>query len=583
MGLYSTYKVKVYSGDGSTFLRQIILNVPRVKGDGQLAGTGTAGSFSRESWGAFCGVVNTDENWLHTKAEMSPFWTAFYCNSDSTTAAAFFSGGSAINMYNFITPTGPQTNTAIRLVFNNGAYIKITCTDASTFRYNFAYYDKNDVSYGSITIYLTQNLSSTSNVSKFCFLPFVYANQDGTITDYKLRTFTDFNTYSACYYDVTYDISRERYTWVVEVTPSTGTPKRGFPTEVAAVDLTNFYQGVKPLDPSDPYSDVPDSEPSGPAAGTGIPANDPVDIPGLPTASAIDTGFISLFNPTLAQVKALADFMWTNTLFDINNLKKIFANPMDCILGFNMVPVDVPSGSLANVTIGNIISTVTMNMATSQWVEKDCGSLNVDQWIGNYMDFAPDSKYSIYLPYIGVRELSTDDLVGKTVKLVYHVDVLSCSCIAFLKCGDSVLYEFAGQCGYSIPVTNTDFTQMIANICRLTIGIGGAVAGGGMSAQGVGNMVDAVMGLKPQIHRSGSVGGSTGLMGGQTPYLIMELPNICKPERQYHYLGYPSFVTKKLGNLSGFASFESVILDGIGCTDEERNIILAMCREGIYL
>ena len=124
---------------------------------------------------------------------------------------------------------------------------------------------------------------------------------------------------------------------------------------------------------------------------------------------------------------------------------------------------------------------------------------------------------------------------------------------------------------------------MIANICRLAIGVGGAVAGGGISAQGVGNMVDAVMGLKPEVHRSGSVGGSTGLMGGQTPYLIMELPNICKPTKQYHYLGYPSFVTKKLGDLSGFASFESVILDGIGCTDEERNMILAMCREGIYL
>ena len=478
------------------------------------------------------------------------------CTKQDSYLNSYVQDGIVINYFlrigaGSLLPGVTDQRTGIRFTFNNGSYIIWDSEYSDRAIDRLRYYDKNN----------NLILTATGNY---------YAQYCPFILPLPLMFNGELDAYGRGIWGGSKTGAGEVFSFGSTIVEKTGS-------------LFFWYTDLEPVDVDDPYVNIPDSQPSGPAEGTGIPANDPVDIPSLPTASAIDTGFISLFNPTLTQVRDLADFMWTNTLFDVNNLKKIFANPMDCILGFNMVPVDVPSGGTASVTVGNIVSTVSMNVATSQWVEKDCGSINVNQWIGNYMDFAPDSKYSIYLPYIGVRELSTDDLVGKTVKLVYHVDVLSCSCLAFLKCGDSVLYEFAGQCGYSIPVTNNDFTQMIANICRLAVGIGGAAAGGGMSASGVGNMADAVMGLKPQVHRSGSVGGSTGLMGGQTPYLIMELPNICKPTKQYHYLGYPSFVTKKLGDLSGFASFESVILDGIGCTDEERNIILAMCREGIYL
>ena len=115
----------------------------------------------------------------------------------------------------------------------------------------------------------------------------------------------------------------------------------------------------------------------------------------------------------------------------------------------------------------------------------------------------------------------------------------------------------------------------------------GAAATGGFTApsaiQTGASAINNVVNAKPQIHRSGSIGSGAGIMGLQTPYLIAEYPNPCKPKKQYHYMGYPSFVTVKLGDLTGYASFENVILDGISCTDEERQIILAMCQEGIYL
>ena len=350
--------------------------------------------------------------------------------------------------------------------------------------------------------------------------------------------------------------------------------------------LQTFFAGVEPVDMDDPYVNIPDSEPSGPAEGTGIPDSDPVDIPTTPTVSVTDTGFVGLFNPTLQQVQDLADYMWTG-LFDLNTFKKIFADPMDCILGFNMVPVDVPSGSPAAVRVGNISTGVQMNVATSQWVEVDCGNLTIDLPYGSYLDYAPYSKFSLYLPYIGIVELSTDDVVGKTLTLKYHVDILSCSCVAFLKCGDSVLYQFTGSCGYSIPLTGDSFRQTVANVVSIAATVGGVVASGGISAPAAvaagASITSNVMNSKPEIHRSGSIGSSAGLLGIQTPYLIMELPHACKPKKQYHYLGYPGFITAKVGDISGYAEFESVILDGIGCTSEERQMIESYCSGGIYV
>jgi hypothetical protein len=211
-------------------------------------------------------------------------------------------------------------------------------------------------------------------------------------------------------------------------------------------------------------------------------------------------------------------------------------------------------------------------------------------------------------------ELSIDDVMGRILTLKYHVDVLSCACIAFLKCGPDVLYQFTGSCGYSIPVTGDNFRQMISNIVSLAATIGGAVISGGAAAPVVTGAMTAkqaakaaakaaamkqaqasatvgaaesaaqsVMGSKPDVHRSGAIGSSAGLMGIQKPFLIMELPRACKPEKQYHYLGYPGFITETVGNLTGYAEFESIILDGIPCTEDERDQIAALCAGGIYL
>lgn len=352
----------------------------------------------------------------------------------------------------------------------------------------------------------------------------------------------------------------------------------------------NWFSGFEPVDMDDPYVEIDDSEPSGPADGEGYPTDDPVPIPSLPTVSVNDTGFVTLFNPSLTQVKNLAAYMWAG-LFDVASFKKIFADPMDCILGFNMLPVAVPNGGNAEVVVGNISTGVSMTKAAGQWVELDCGSVVINKPFGNYLDYSPYMKYSIYLPYIGTVDLSTDDIMGHTINLVYHIDVLSCACVAYLAVDGRVMYQWSGSCGYSIPVTGSDFRQMISNIVSIAATLGGAMVTGGMSAPmaaaaaaaGAATATNNVLNSKPDVHRSGAIGSSAGMLGMQKPYLILQGPRICKPAKQYHYLGYPAFVTVQVGSVSGYQEFSSVILDGIACTEEERAIIEGLLKGGVYI
>ena len=545
---FIAYKVKV-TLDNGTFVRPMILKIPVC--DGITSNIEVRGS------------QNTSITTIAAAAQVpySPSITGFINKGDVSLSNALLAmaagGGPDIAD---TTASFPSDN--MRLVFDDHHYIKLV--DYSTNRYIDHYKD------GVLTH------------RSYSYIPHPYFT---TAWGNTLGGFETFPWINAQGLEVRYSIDMQFNGTGSEVSFWGCNLLTTYVSGLSDTAKSWYMDLPDPYDENDPYSEIPDSQPTGPAEGTGIPESDPVDFPILPNFSVTDTGFVTLFNPSMSQVKDLADYMW-NGLFDLNNFKKIFADPMDCILGFNMVPVAVPSGSAMNISIGNIVTSVSMNVATSQWVELNCGSIDIGLPYGSYLDFSPYTKFSIYLPYIGTCELSADDVAGRVLTLKYHVDALSCACVAYLKCGDHVLYQWTGSCGYSIPITQNDFSRMIMTIVSVAAaGIGGAVVGGaGAAIMSAGaNAAKNVSALKPEVHRSGAIGSSAGLMGGQTPYLIIEIPQACKPKTQYHYTGYPGFITVKVGDLTGYAEFEEIILDGIGCTEEERSIIESLCKGGIYV
>lgn len=355
--------------------------------------------------------------------------------------------------------------------------------------------------------------------------------------------------------------------------------------DIIPTSLQSLFANGKVYIPSnDPYKAGDTSDKEG---GTGDFDNtsDPIDIPPLPTVSAVDTGFMTLFTPSLQNMRDLAAYMWANPLFDVNAYKKILANPMDAILGLSLVPVTIPANTAKQVTVGNIPTGISMPVADNQFIEVDCGSINVNEYWGAYLDYSPYTKCELYLPYCGIHPIDTDDVMATTVKVVYHVDILTGACCAYVKCGGSVLYTFTGQLATTIPITGNDWTSMINGIINATTAIGSMAATGGLTApMAVSEVASTVINTaKPTMERSGSMSGTGGMMATQYPYLILTRPRQALPELQNKFSGYPSFISSYLSDLSGYTEVYSVHLEGISATGVELSEIEQILKGGVIL
>lgn len=384
----------------------------------------------------------------------------------------------------------------------------------------------------------------------------------------------------------------DEYCWI-EVSWYRNTFRYSISVTIAspATKLRNIYEHSKPLGSAsydnyigsqdDPYKAGGESEPGG-GDGDFDGTSDPVSVPGLPAVSATDSGFITLFNPTITELRQLASYMWSN-LFDIDGWKKIFADPMDAILGLSIVPVSIPSGGSKVVSVGNISTGITMTVASSQYYVVDCGSINVNEYWGSYLDYSPYTKAELYLPYIGIRPIDIDDIMKKTISVVYHIDILSGACVAFVKCADSVLYSFIGQCSESIPITGNDWTNVVNGVLSAAVSIGSMVATGGASAPlAVPALAStAVNSMKPQVEKSGAMSGAGGMLAIQKPYLILTRPKQALPKDQNKFVGYPSFITRSLSSVEGYTEIESVHLEGIGGTEQEISEIESLLKSGV--
>lgn len=367
--------------------------------------------------------------------------------------------------------------------------------------------------------------------------------------------------------------------------------------------ITTMLNGAVEYDPNNPYAggDVPDDPGDGEFDYTG----GGIDIPDLPTISVCDSGFVTLYAPTSTQLNSLASFLWSDA-FSLDTFKKLFNNPMDCILGLSIIPVNVPTGTAQEITVGNIVSTVSCNVVTQQFVTVDCGTLKISptKFSGSYLDYSPYVKCYIYLPFIGIQQINIDDVMNSTVHVVYHVDLLTGAMCCYIEAqnrttggvsqDDTVLYTFMGQCAESVPLSSTSFSNTIGSILNAAASIGGVVAtaatGGaaapvaaGMLAGATTATANAATSLKPNIQHSGSMGGSSGMMAIKRPFMIFDAPHTAIPSKQYKYTGYPSNKIVKLSSLSGFNVIQAINLSVDGANQTELNEIKSHLESGVII
>lgn len=342
----------------------------------------------------------------------------------------------------------------------------------------------------------------------------------------------------------------------------------------------------------DPWDDSqnPEDDPSGPSGGGGqyIQDSDPIDYPALPTGGPLTSGMLKAFELTATSIAAIQQKLWNMSIFDISTqFQKLLNEPLDCVVSLHAIPVAIASGNPEDVKLGSFNTEVQGNRITNNYLVVDCGTLNIVKMWGSALDYAPYTKdIDIFLPFIGFRTIKIEDAQASTLSIRYHVDILTGSCVAFIKCGGSVLYTFTGNCIQHIPVSGSS-SDLLKNTIFSTAGLGAAAVTMGNPAGVVGGTIAAATNVatsKNYVQRTGEVAGTAGLLGEFKPYVIIHRPEQSLAKNYNRFKGYPSNITYKLSALTGYTEVEHVHLTGIsGATDGELAEIKSLLTEGVII
>lgn len=354
-------------------------------------------------------------------------------------------------------------------------------------------------------------------------------------------------------------------------------------TQIASILqwLTNAYPSGDPSGLTDPRGfSGPKTPQNTDNTGEG---NTPSFIPVTGKASAL----YAIYNPTLAQVNSLGAWLWSSDFID--QILKLFSDPMQAIIGLHKVFVTPITGGEQNIKVGYLDSGVSSKVVTEQYVTVDCGTIDCAEYFGNVFDYSPYTNIQIYLPFIGIVDLSTSDVMRSKINVVYHVDVLSGACLAEIKVTrDSyggTLYQYAGNASVTMPISSGSYIGVISNVVGVAArAVSGFAAGGavGAVAGGVTGALSAHGGTN--VQHSGGFSGNAGAMGIKKPYLIIERPQTEIAENTDTLLGYGSNKYVTLSECVGYTRVKAVHVDKISsATQEEKQEIENALMRGVII
>lgn len=339
-------------------------------------------------------------------------------------------------------------------------------------------------------------------------------------------------------------------------------------------------------DPSrDPDPDKVPHDPDTPSGGKDTGDSTPPVVPIVPVTPASGASLLHVYNPTQSQIDAFGSWLWT-TWSDASiwqTIQKLFNDPMDGIIGLHeLYATPIRNGS-STIRCGYMDSGVSSALVGSRYTTINCGTIVIEEYYQNYLDYSPYTQVYVYLPFIGIMPLSADDIIGNAVNIKYHVDSYTGCCIAVITVArsgySSTVYQFEGNCAVEIPITSGYQSALMSGLLAVA---GTAVSGNpsvGLTAAHVGR---AGLG-KNAVQHSGSFGSSYGAMGAKIPYIIVRRPVQKKVNNYSLSYGYPAHKMVYVGNCQGYLRVREVRVMSTTATNIEKEMIVAALKEGVYV
>ena len=164
------------------------------------------------------------------------------------------------------------------------------------------------------------------------------------------------------------------------------------------------------------------------------------------------TDFFTVYIPTDENMKTINNAIFlkgtgtVDVLHYFSSYKKFFCN--------------IPIEGYKELKASRYDFGVTAPYTKSYNLDIDCGSIQIAETFNSVLDYAPFSRLTIFLPFIGFQELDVSMVMNNTLHVVYTVDVLSGRCLAklFVTIGEneSCIAEYGGTIASDEVFSNGD-------------------------------------------------------------------------------------------------------------------------------
>lgn len=369
------------------------------------------------------------------------------------------------------------------------------------------------------------------------------------------------------------------------------------------------------------YGDA--SAPEGYGTGTGgsfDDSSDTIAIPSAPAMGITNAGFVNIYKITsnalqqfgselfpdftftpISQLPAVTDVqsaveVVAQVLVDFGNqipaMVDMYINNtlINYILDCHIIPVNPITSGTNNIKVGFKTFTPTAGIVTSDYVDFDCGSLNIAEYYANFIDYAPYTTAKLFLPFVGFVEVLPEFWQAGTINILYRFNIIDGSFMAFIrstssksKLSNSVIAQYGGNCCVHIPITGANYSNMVTGLIGAAAGVVAGGAGVASIAGGAASALNTVA-TRSGMQNSNGYNSTTAFLGIRKPYLLIERTIADFSETYDTERGIPANITAKLSSVSGFTTSSAIHLDNItGATSAELDEIASLLAGGVIL
>ena len=124
-----------------------------------------------------------------------------------------------------------------------------------------------------------------------------------------------------------------------------------------------------------------------------------------------------------------------------------------------------------------------------------------------------------------------------------------------------------------------DYSNAVRNI----ISLGASIATGSPTSMVSSTANLLTGGINGTLNRGGGIGGNSGAIAIKTPYIIINRQVAYDALQRQHFEGLPNNANVRLSTCKGYTRIKYINLEGIACTEQEKESILNKLQGGVFI